>query len=158
MHPLRRFAIWIGRNPITSRIVPSVLPRADRTLRKLTGGRGHLAPYPTLYLTSRGRKTGKPRVTPLLFVEDGDRLAVVASNFGRSRHPDWSANLIAEPRALVENGRVSGYYRARLAGGEERERYWRRLVDLYPGYGRYDAGADRTIRLFVLEPEGHDPS
>lgn len=158
MRPLRRLAVFLGRNPVTRRIVPSLLPRTDRALYRLSGGRAHIAPYPTLYLTTRGRTTGKPRITPLFYVEEGERIAVVATNFGRARHPDWSANLLADPQVIVDDGRAVGSYRARLAAGEEREHFWRRLVDLYPGYERYAAGTDRSIRLFVLEPEDHSPA
>ena len=158
MHPLRRFAVWMGRNPVTRRILPSLLPRVDRALLRLAGGHAHIAPYPTLFLTTRGRRTGQPRVTPLLFVEEGGRLAVVATNLGRPRHPDWSANLLADPHATVQIAETVRPFRARLAAGRERERYWRRLVDLYPGYEQYEMTSNRAIRLFVLEPEGQDPS
>jgi deazaflavin-dependent oxidoreductase (nitroreductase family) len=150
---LRRFAGFLGTNPVTRWAVAWALPKADRLLLKTTAGRIHVAPFPTLFLTTRGRKTGKRIVTPLFFVAEGDRLAVAATNFGRPRHPDWSANLLADPWAEVRNGSDRGTYRARLAEGSERARYWERLVEVYPSYATYEEQAQRAVRLFVLEPD-----
>lgn len=57
-----------------------------------------------ILLTTVGAKTGSPHTTPVMFHRDGERLLVIASNIGASRHPDWYLNLTAHPRVTVEVG------------------------------------------------------
>jgi deazaflavin-dependent oxidoreductase (nitroreductase family) len=97
-------------------------------------------------LTTRGRRTGKRRPTPLLAFEDGERLVLIASFGGAPENPYWFRNLTADPHVEVD-GRP---YRARVATDEERDRLWPRVVERYPGYGRYQAKTSRTIPLVVL--------
>jgi len=105
-----------------------------------------------LLLTARGRKTGKARTTPLLYLQDGDRLVVVASKGGAPRHPAWFLNLAANPEVTVERGRERLAMRAREADDEERARYWPQVVAMYPGYEKYQQKTSRRIPLVVLEP------
>jgi deazaflavin-dependent oxidoreductase (nitroreductase family) len=123
-------------------------------LYRLTGGRigGRLYGAPVLLLTTRGRKTGKTRTTPLLYLEDGDRLVVVASKGGAPRHPAWFLNLTADPEVTVERGRERLPMRAHEADEEERARYWPQVVAMYPGYAGYQEKTSRRIPLVVLEP------
>jgi hypothetical protein len=44
---------------------------------------------------------------------------------------------------------------ARDTQGEERERLWRALGDLYPGYDKYAQKTSRQIPVVVLEPVAH---
>src|SRR4051812_48841240 len=86
----------------------------------------------TLLLTTTGRKSGEARSTPVLYLQDGDRLVVVASNFGREHHPAWSANLLADPRATV---RIRDRERSVVARRQPRRKsmeLWPRLLELYP--------------------------
>jgi deazaflavin-dependent oxidoreductase (nitroreductase family) len=76
--------------------------------------------YPVLLLTTTGAKSGKPRVTPLNFSVDGDRLVVIASAGGSSRHPAWYRNLVADPEVTIELGAET--FRARASTAEEPER------------------------------------
>lgn len=131
-----------------------VLSAANVAVYRWTGGRvgGRMGKAPILLLTTRGRKSGKRRTTPLLYVEDGERLVIVASQGGAPTHPAWFLNLRADPNVTVELGRERRTLRAREAGDEERERYWPRVVAMYAGYARYQERTSRRIPLVVLEP------
>lgn len=76
--------------------------------------------HPVILLTTTGARTGLPRVTPLNFTIDGDRLVVIASSGGSARHPDWYRNLLADPVVTIEHGAES--FRARAATAQEPER------------------------------------
>jgi deazaflavin-dependent oxidoreductase (nitroreductase family) len=132
-----------------SRLLPPIDARFARRRRSLTSlGTG----FPLCYLTTTGRRTGEPRTVPLLHVADGERVVLVASNWGRRSHPAWALNLDAHPDARVAVGGVERRYGARRATTEEEIRYWRRAVEVWPGYGDYRERAGREIRMFVLEP------
>ena len=120
---------------------------------RATGGRigGRMLGSPVLLLLSTGRKTGLERTTPLLYLPDGDRRVIVASNGGTAGHPVWWLNLQANPGAKVEIGGRKIPIRAREARGEERDRLWRRLVEMYPPYEDYQKKTDRGIPVVVLE-------
>lgn len=106
-----------------------------------------------LFLHHRGAKSGTERISPLLYVEDGANLAIIASKGGHERNPAWYYNLKAHPEVTVElRGEVRNV-RAREAEGEERERIWRKAVSVWPDYDRYAVRAPhRTIPVVVLEP------
>lgn len=105
-----------------------------------------------LLLTSVGRRTGHQRITPLLFVEDGERFVVVASNAGDDRHPAWWLNLQANPDARVQIREGHHEVVARAASPEEVERLWPRLVEAYRPYEDYRRRTQREIPVVVLEP------
>ncbi|HEY0904431.1 MAG TPA: nitroreductase family deazaflavin-dependent oxidoreductase [Marmoricola sp.] len=109
-------------------------------------------PVPICLLEHRGRKTGKLRTTPLVFLEDGDRIIVVASQAGRPEHPMWFRNLLADPDVTVQIRSRRLPMRARVADDAERAELWPRLVDLYADYDSYQSWAERTIPVVVLEP------
>jgi deazaflavin-dependent oxidoreductase (nitroreductase family) len=132
-----------------------VAPRVDRFLLKVTGGRGVTIgrkALPTLFLTTVGRKTGKERVTPLLYLRDGGRIIVAGSNWGQAHHPAWALNLKANPRVRVQIGRETTEMVARVAEGEERARLWPFLEETWPAYRTYRERSGRDIMVFVLEP------
>jgi deazaflavin-dependent oxidoreductase (nitroreductase family) len=124
---------------------------------RLTGGKigGKMGKAPVLLLTSTGRKSGKPRTNPLLYARAGDGYAVIASKGGAPQHPLWYLNLQASPHAEVTVGRETRHVHARDAEGEERERLWRALTDVYPGYDKYAEKTSRRIPVVVLEPVEH---
>jgi deazaflavin-dependent oxidoreductase (nitroreductase family) len=135
--------------------------RIDGFLARMSGGRLRVsAPDLTaLRLTTTGRRSGEPRTVPLLYVRDGKRIVLAASNWGQAHHPAWSANLLATPEALVQTGPgAPKAYRARLVTGEERERVWPLLLRVWPAYDTYAGRAGRDIRVFVLEPSGREGS
>ena len=105
-----------------------------------------------LLLETTGRKSGLPRTQPLLYTRAGDGYAVIASKGGAPRHPLWYLNLRANPSAEVTVGRETLHVRVRDAQGDERERLWRALADVYPSYDRYAERTERRIPVVVLEP------
>ena len=128
--------------------------RIDPALLKLS--RGWLSSgigAPVLLLRHTGAKSGTERDTPLLYMRDGDRIVLVASNAGNARHPAWYHNLRANPECQLWVRRRSGRYRAHEAEGEERARLWKIALDRYAGYDVYQERAgDRRIPVMVLEP------
>ena len=116
------------------------------------GGPGLL---PTLLLTTTGRKSGEPRALPLIYGESGDGYVIIASKGGMPNHPIWYLNLEANPECELMVGSKPVSARARVAEGEERERLWAEMAEIYPPYIEYqkNAGA-RTIPVVVLDPAG----
>ena len=114
------------------------------------GGPGLL---PTLLLTTTGRKSGESRALPLIYGEAGDSYVVIASKGGMPSHPIWYLNLEANPACELMVGAKAVAARARVAEGEERERIWEQMAELYPPYNEYQerAGA-RTIPVVMLDP------
>jgi F420H(2)-dependent quinone reductase len=106
---------------------------------------------PILLLTTNGRKSGKPRTQPLLYLEDGDALVVVASAGGQPKHPAWYLNLEADPAVEVEIGGAKEPRHARTATPEKHAELWPRLVAIYAGYDKYQAKTEREIPLVILE-------
>ncbi len=113
------------------------------------GGPG---PLPTLLLTTTGRKSGEPRALPLLYGAVGDSYAVIASNGGMPNHPLWYLNLEAKPECELMGGAKAVSARARVAEGEERERIWAQMAELYPPYLDYQKATERKIPVVVLDP------
>ena len=130
-----------------------LLGGVHRRVYRLTGGKvgGRLGRLPVLLLTTTGRKSGRPRTQPLVYTQTGDGYAVIASKGGAAQHPLWYLNLREDPSATVTVGRETRKVRARDAEGDERERLWRTLADLYPGYERYAHKTSRQIPVVVLE-------
>jgi deazaflavin-dependent oxidoreductase (nitroreductase family) len=104
-----------------------------------------------LLLTSTGRKSGKSRSTPLIYVRDGDRYVVVASNGGSDLHPTWWLNLQANPDAAIEIRGKRTNVSATQADDADRDRLWPEFVKIYANYDKYAAGTDRAIPLIFLE-------
>ncbi len=142
-----RIFAWVGRN---------LFHPIDNILYKLTGGRilsSGPPILPTLLLTTTGKRSGKERVSPLLYLKHGDELVVVGSNFGQKHHPAWSENLLANPGPRVQVGSHTGKYQARLAKAEEKDTLWPNLLEIWPAYDTYTGRSSRDIRVFILSPE-----
>ena len=132
-----------------------IMSRLNIWLIRLTRGRiGGTSLYgaPIMLLTVTGRKTGEPRTTPLLYLEDGANLITVASKGGSARHPVWYRNLLAHPDVEVEIGTKHRAMRARTANADEKPRLWSRLTAMYPPYDGYQARTTRDIPVVILEP------
>jgi F420H(2)-dependent quinone reductase len=100
-----------------------------------------------------GAKSGTKRTTPLLYVEDGKDVVIVASKGGFPKHPAWFHNLKANPDTTVQIGPEHRAVHARVAKPEERDRLWAKAVKSYGGYEDYAARSKgREIPLVVLEP------
>ena len=124
------------------------LSKGRHTLTAMLGG------VPVVTLTTTGARSGRPRTVPLVGIEDGEDVFLIASNWGRARHPAWYHNLRANPEAQVSiRGRARTYV-AREAVDAEREVYWRRAVSIYAGYAAYaQRTGGREIRVMVLTPK-----
>ena len=114
-------------------------------LRRFRGG-------DLLYLTTTGRKTGKPRTTPLLYLREQDRWIVVASNGGADWEPGWWLNLRAGSPATVEVDGGSTAVTATEITGAERAEMWQRLNDQVFDYGSYQAKVSRRLAIVALAP------
>ena len=121
---------------------------------RLSGGRigGSMGSVEAVLLTTVGRKSGTPRVTPLTVVPDGDRLILIASNGGAQKHPDWYLNLTADPDVVVQRQSKVLQMRARTAGPDERAALWPKAVAIYGGYAGYQRKTDREIPVVICEP------
>jgi len=128
----------------------------DGATMRASGGRvtagGVLTGLPLLRLTTTGAKSGQPRSITLVGIPDGERLILIASNWGQTRHPAWYHNLKAHPTVKVTYGGETRDWVARELTGAAREAAWARAVALYPGYRDYSARTEgRTIPVIVLE-------
>jgi deazaflavin-dependent oxidoreductase (nitroreductase family) len=140
-----RFGSWTVR---------SLMPLDRKVLIRSNGRRTVLGPVgaPMLLLETTGRKSGQPRVSPLLFARDGASAIVVGSNFGQAHHPGWTANLIADPHAVVTAAGQRIPVTATLLGGADAEAAYQKMVEITAVYSAYRGRTDRTIRVFRLTP------
>ena len=122
---------------------------------RLSKGRvaGHVpSGAPICLLTTTGRRSGRQRTVPLLYVPDGDDIVVVASRGGMGSHPAWYLNLLASPWASVQVDSLSQRVRARDATSVERRRLWPRLTAAYPYFDAYQLRTSRQIPVVILSP------
>ena len=125
-----------------------------RLLFRLSNGRllGRLEGTGVLILVTKGRRSGRPRSSPLLYFrfDESDDLVVVASNYGRDRHPAWYLNVAADPTVSVEAGGERFAAEARITQGEERTALYDSVVGANPRFATYRASAQREIPVVVL--------
>jgi deazaflavin-dependent oxidoreductase (nitroreductase family) len=136
--------------PVTRRLMAG-----HTAIYRLTGGKiGHTGPgLPQMLLLDHvGAKSGKKRTSPLLYIEDGDDVVLVASKGGYPQNPAWFHNLKANPDTVVQIKAEKRPVRARVATDEERERLWPKAVASYSGYDGYQKRTGRKIPLVILEP------
>lgn len=143
--------------PSTSRYwqFNNLLTGLNTVLFRRTRGKvgGKLMGAPVLLLDHLGRKTGQPRTSPLIYLDDAPRLVVVASKGGTDTHPAWYHNLMAMPSTEVElPGGERRRVHPRVAEGDERAALWQRVVAIYRPYASYATYTDREIPVVVLEP------
>ena len=121
---------------------------------RATGGKlfGRMGKSPILLLNTTGRKSGKRRTSPLLYVMDGEDFVIIASKGGAPTHPAWYLNLRADPDASVEVGDREVRVRAEEADPEEKARLWQKMVEMYPTYDNYQRKTKREIPLLILHP------
>jgi deazaflavin-dependent oxidoreductase (nitroreductase family) len=123
--------------------------RAHAGLYRMLRGIGSLNRN-TLILTTRGRKTGRDVAVPLLYVEDGGRLYVVASFGGSDTPPGWYRNLLVHPEVRAEVGATRRDYRARTLGADEAKPIWPKLRAIWPQYADYQKRTSREIPIVEL--------
>lgn len=151
---LRPPVIAFGKTRAIQYVAPGV--RAlDRGLLRRSAGRTTavgLAGLPSLVLNVTGRKSGALYNVPLLCLPWGESYLIVGSNFGRKNHPEWTANLLANPCVTVSIRGKEIQALARLLRADERDAVWPALVDNWPGYKSYARRLDRELRVFALDP------
>ncbi len=126
-------------------------PEHVRVYRETDGEHGyHWRGTEILLLSTRGRSSGEERTTPLIHRADGDRWIVVASKGGAPDHPDWYKNLEADPMALIQVKGERIPVRAVDAGGDERERLWKLMTEVWPAYDEYQQRTDREIPVVIF--------
>lgn len=159
-----RATLWFSATRVGAWLLTRTLPRLDRALLRLSDGDVSIARVisalggPVIQLTTIGAKTGKERTVPVFGLRDGDRWVVLASNWGRERHPAWYHNLRANPELEVTFRGDTGEYVAREATGEERERYLDRLHELNPAVDTYQSrSGDRPLPVMLLSPADDEP-
>ena len=118
-----------------------------------TGGEfGHLwRGAPTLLLTTKGAKSGRPRTMALIYGRSGDDYLLVASNGGATDHPQWFKNLVADPDVELQVRDEVFPARARVATDEEKPAMWQEMIRHWPAYDSYQEKTDRPIPIVVLE-------
>ena len=143
----------VGQRSSFGNRIESLITNVQVSLYRLSGGSiaGTFKGVPVLLLTTIGRKTGKKRTKPLLYLMDNDQVVLVASHAGASTHPIWWRNLLQNPSAEVQIKRTLMQVKAREATPEERERLWPKMVALYPDYQNYQKRTTRTIPIVLLQ-------
>lgn len=134
----------------------TVQPPIDRFLLRVTQGRFSVAgiAIPTLLLSTRGRKSGKPRTAPLLYLpsEDDRTFYVIGSRGGRKAHAGWYYNLVHDPEVTITlRGQVLPY-RATVLEDPERHQVWQHFVTFNRHFNRYQERIDRQIPVIRLQP------
>lgn len=105
-----------------------------------------------MLLTVTGRKTGKARTVPLVFVKDGDDFVIAAAYAGSDSDPMWWRNLRNCPDAVVEVNGETVPVRCEPAPADRRDELWRQLVQMYPYFTDYQSRTDRQIPVAILRP------
>jgi deazaflavin-dependent oxidoreductase (nitroreductase family) len=133
----------------------NVSPKLDGAIFRLSGGRFTSIPAHLLVLSHTGARTGKRRENLLTYFTDGEDLVVMASNYGRERHPAWYYNVKANPEVEVRAAGRIGKYRAQVTAGEDRERLWglaKQLTRTYADYEERAAGREiQVVRLTSID-------
>ena len=130
-----------------SRIQTWLYTRTDGRL-----GGTFLQGAPVALLTTTGRKTGQPRVSPLLFLREGNRVVLIASKGGAADNPMWYLNLKADPKVSVRIKDEVLHLTARDATEEERAHYWPKMAQRYTSFDDYQAWTDRVIPVVICDP------
>jgi deazaflavin-dependent oxidoreductase (nitroreductase family) len=142
--------------PLRGKYEPSPWsPVADQVaLYEATDGKegGTLEGKPVVILTTKGRKSGVVRKSPLMRVEHDGRYVVVASLGGAPQHPVWYLNLLANPEVTLQDGDKVMEVRARTGTPAERDEWWPRATAAWPPYDDYQKRTEREIPVVILEP------
>ena len=144
-----------GGTAVGSKLLAPVANRLDNAVLRVTGGRRTafelLTGLRPMQLTTTGAKSGQLRRANVLGLPHPDGFGLLASNFGRARHPAWFVNLLAHPQATIQVRGDVRHVTARLATAEEREELWSEGLALAPGWRNYvDRTQGREIQAVVL--------
>jgi len=110
-----------------------------------------------ILMTAKGKKSGEEIVTPLVYGRDGDDYVIVASKGGAPKHPQWFANIQAQPEVTLEVARDGGTetFKARahvVKDRAERDRLFKEMAKIWPSYLDYEKRTNRLIPVVTLEP------
>jgi len=136
---------------VALRVLSALNVWAYRASGGRVGGR-FLRGAPVMLLTTIGRRSGRSRTAPLIYLRSGDDVVVVASKGGMRHHPAWFLNLEANPDVTVQIGRERRRLRARRATDAEKAELWPRLTAIYRDYDDYQARTQRNIPVVILSP------
>ncbi|MER6199765.1 SDR family NAD(P)-dependent oxidoreductase [Streptomyces sp. NPDC001586] len=159
--PIERTVHRVGSARWAGALARAALVPLDTALQTRTTGRfsvGRGLNVASLLLTTTGARTGRPRPTPLFYVDHADGYAVVGSNFGQAHHPAWTTNLLKTPTATVTLAGAQIPVTARLVDGPEHEVIWNKILTISPGYQAYRDRSGRNLRIFHLQPVGSTPA
>src|ERR1700754_3445119 len=99
---------------------------------------GQFEGAPVLLLHSTGARSGAERVSPMMYLADGDRYLVFASAAGADRNPAWYWNLVSNPDASIEVGDEHLNVHADELKGTERDEKYAEQAKRYPGFAEYE--------------------
>ena len=154
--PLTALVRRLGRTRGFAAVYRRVGPVIDPRLARIRDGKvlARIYGFRFVFLHSTGAKSGLPRESPLLYVRDGDDFALLGTNLGQSKHPGWTANLLAHPDAEIQIGPERLKVRAELADPATFDRLLPRFIEIYPGYADYLVRrGDLAPRMFLLHPQ-----
>jgi deazaflavin-dependent oxidoreductase (nitroreductase family) len=114
---------------------------------------GQFEGAPILLIHSKGAKSGKPRVNPVMYLKDGDRYLVFSSKGGAPTNPDWYHNLKAHPDVQIEVGDESIDVHADEVKGPEHDRLYAKQAKLYPQFAEYQRNTKRIIPVMAFTPK-----
>jgi deazaflavin-dependent oxidoreductase (nitroreductase family) len=153
---LQRVTRSLARTRPMALFFARVMHHLDAPVLRRTDGRSSvtsaLTGLPIVELTTTGARTGSRRTMPIVAVPDGDRLVLIASNYGQQRNPGWYFNLVAHPECSVRFRGERVEMKAYEADGEERERLWELDLTVYPARANYARATSRRIPVMVLAP------
>lgn len=143
--------------PTMMRILSRMHVRIYRATRGRIGGTWRIGSafrtgVPTCLLTTTGRKSGTERTTPLLYMRDGNRVVLVASQGGLPKHPAWYYNVRTNPDITIQTGSDVRQMRAHTADDTERDELWPKLLEVYSDFESYQSWTERTIPIVVCGP------
>ena len=156
----RGVGLWLASRGWFKRVIgPGVLTKLDRLLidrtgRSITTTSICCSGLPIMNLTATGARSGGPRTVPLAYLNDAGAIYIVGTNWGRTAHPSWTANLLSDPDAQMKSTEWSGPVRANLLDGTATSEVWPRLIEHLPNWEQYRHEiSGRDIRVFRLHPQ-----
>ena len=144
-----------GLNSPQTKTIVKWMSLTQAWMYKKTGGKiggKFLQGAPVALLTTTGRKTGEPRVSPLLYWREGNRIVLIASAGGAAKHPMWYLNLKANPKVSVQVKDEVLNLTARDATEDERAYYWPKVSEMYTSFDDYQSWTDRVIPVVICDP------
>ena len=144
-----------GLNSPRTEAIIKWMSRAQSWVYRKTDGRlggTFLQGAPVALLTTTGRKTGEPRVSPLLYLREGNRVVLIASKGGAANNPMWYLNLQANPTVSVQIKDEVLHLTARDATEAERAHYWPKMAATYTSFDDYQSWTDRVIPVVICDP------